>query len=178
MPQDEKQNKNITSHKLVIESRDSDFFEKQQEQPMGNPVRVKNKKNLIIVVLAVTLLTAAGAAAYFYNQIGEEPQAKQQEELDTLLARVGQLLVLPEGEQPTIATVSDVNLLRDQPFFARAKNGYRVLIYTNARKAILYDPVAHKIVEIAPLNLGTNEGEAEPILAPAAEPVLEPSEEQ
>ena len=68
--------------------------------------------------------------------------------------RVGKLIVLPEGEQPTVATVSDAESLREQPFFAQAKNGYKVLIYTNARKAILYDPLSNKIVDVAPLNIG------------------------
>ena len=40
-------------------------------------------------------------------------------------------------------------------FFSKAKVGDKVIIYTNARKAILYDPVAGKIVEVAPVNIGT-----------------------
>jgi len=81
-------------------------------------------------------------------------QLAAQEEAKELVAKVSELIFLPEDELPTIATVSDIESLEDQPFFDRAKNGYKVLIYTSARKAILYDPVENKIVEVAPLNIG------------------------
>ena len=63
-------------------------------------------------------------------------------------------MILPTGETPTIATVTDLAPLKNQPFFANARVGYKVIIYTNAKRAILYDPVSDKIVETAPLNLG------------------------
>ena len=85
-------------------------------------------------------------------------------EAEELIAKVSKLIVLPEGELPTIATVSDPEKVKSQPFFARAKKGDKVLIFANARRAILYDPVADKIVEVAPINLGS------PIPAPSATP--------
>ena len=59
---------------------------------------------------------------------------------------------LTHCETPTIATVSDPEALKNQAFFVDAKKGYKVLIYSNAKKAFLYDPSADKIVNIAPLN--------------------------
>lgn len=70
-----------------------------------------------------------------------------------LIAEVGKLIMLPEGENPTIATVTDPQKLQDQVFFANAKQGHRVLIYTRAQKAYLYDPVAKRLVEVAPLTV-------------------------
>ena len=67
---------------------------------------------------------------------------------------VGQLLVLPAGETPTIATVANLDQIKNQPFFANAKVGDKVLIYSKSQKAILYDPSINKIIEIAPLDLG------------------------
>lgn len=107
-------------------------------------------------------LSAAGAAAYFYTQVQDfkrNPQAVAQKEAQELIERVSRLIVLPEGETPTIATVTDPEALKDQPFFAKAKKGDKVLLYTNARKAILYDPVAGKILEVAPVNIGTPQPE-------------------
>ena len=51
-----------------------------------------------------------------------------------------------------MATVSDPEKLKDQPFFAKAQKGDKVLIYSNSQKAILYSPTEDKIVEVAPIN--------------------------
>lgn len=107
--------------------------------------------------LLVIAVASLGAAYYFYGQaktLKENPQKIAQSEVAAVITQVGSLIVLPEGESPTVATVSDAERLRGQPFFANAKNGDRVLIYTTARKAILYNPEQNKIVEVAPLNIG------------------------
>ena len=84
----------------------------------------------------------------------QNPQMLAQEENKALVAKVGQLIVLPEGEEPTVATVNEPEKLKDQPFFANAKQGDKVLIYTKAKKAILYRTAENKIVEVAPVNIG------------------------
>ena len=110
-----------------------------------------------VQILVVAVLVAGGSSYYFYNEVAalkQDPNKTAREETERLVAQVGKLIVLPEGEAPTVATVSDPEKLKDQPFFARAKKGDRVLIYTNARKAILYDVEDNKIVEVAPINIG------------------------
>jgi len=74
-------------------------------------------------------------------------------EVDQIVKEVGNLMVLPKDETPTIATITDVEKLKGQAFYEKAKNGDKVLIYMKAKKAILYDPIAKKIVDIAPVNL-------------------------
>lgn len=127
--------------------------------PVGAGKIISRIKSFLPLGLVTVL--ALLAASYYYNEASRlraNPQAKAQNEVAQVVARVGELIVLPEGEDPTVATVTDPERLRDQPFFAKAKTGDRVLIYTNARKAILYDPVQHRILEVAPLNIG-NEGQ-------------------
>jgi|SRR3989344_6274044 len=114
-------------------------------------------RSYLVSFLFVVVIVASGAAYYFYNQasgLKNDPNKTAREETEKLVAQVGKLIVLPEGEVPTIATVSDPEKLKDQPFFTRAKTGHKVLIYTNARKALLYDPENHKIIEVAPINIG------------------------
>ena len=112
---------------------------------------------LLNVVLLVLFAGAAGGAFYFYNQFNElkmNPQKIAQAETDALLREIGKIIVLPQGEQPVVATVSDPAALAAQPFFQNAKKGDKVLIYTDSKKAILYDPVAKRIIEVAPVNVG------------------------
>ena len=113
----------------------------------------------VVAILAVLAIAGAGSGYYFFNQyqtLKQNPQAITDKENTALVAKLGLLIELPTNEQPTIATVADPSKLKDQPFFANAKTGDRVFIYTNAKKAILYDEAANKIVEVAPINIGAN----------------------
>jgi hypothetical protein len=128
-----------------------------EARSMDNLKKLFAGKNLAFLLLLVLLVASIGSAVYFYSQftqLKQDPQKTVREETQKLLERVGALMVLPEGEQPTIATVNDAEKLRSQPFFANAKNGYKVFIYANAKKAILFDPANNKIVEVAPVNIG------------------------
>lgn len=111
----------------------------------------------IVVAFGIVLLFAIGGAVYFYMQYQQSEsllsKSAQSDNQQTLISEVGKLIDLPTGEQPTVATVSDVIKLRSQSFFAHAQNGDKVLIYTKAQEAILYDPFANKIVEVGPVNL-------------------------
>ncbi len=114
-----------------------------------------------LVVALVVVAGGSGATAYYYynqtNELKTNPQKATQEESKAVIDKVSVLMVLPTDEQPTIATVADPEKLKGQAFFANAHVGDKVLIYTNARKAILYDMVANKIIEVAPLSIGTGE---------------------
>ena len=123
-----------------------------------------NSKFILPASIAVIVLIVLGTGGYFLyqktqNQTSTNPQQSAQEEIKKLVAEVGNLIALPEGEDPTVATVSDVDKLKNQPFFAKAKNGDKVLIYTQSRKAYLYDPSSKKIIEVAPLNIGSPSAE-------------------
>ena len=107
----------------------------------------------VVLILVIAFLIASGSAIYFYIQFGGF-KSNPREEIEKVVERVGRHIVLPEGETPTVATVTDPEKLKDQVFFQKAKAGDKVLIYTNAKKAILYDPELDKIIEFAPLNIG------------------------
>lgn len=126
------------------------------------------QRNLLIAGV-VLLAIAAVPSFFFYSKYQKaqdalkNPQKAVQEETKALVAKVGQLIELPSGEEPTVATIQDKNKLKDQPFFAKAENGDKVLIYTKAQKAILYRPSINKIIEFAPINLGANSSAAQSV---------------
>lgn len=126
-----------------------------------------SRTTLIIIALIVLV---AGFSAWQYSQNlalkKELGQLKgdggaSDAEIRELVSKVGALIELPEGDEPTIATVTDPQKLTDQAFFATAKTGDKVLIYANAKKAILYRPSENKIIEVAPVNIGGATAEAE-----------------
>lgn len=97
---------------------------------------------------------SGGIGYYFYAKAHSDPQKVAQAEVKSLLAQISKLMVLPDNEQPIVATVADPTKLKDQPFFANAKKGDKVLIFNASRKAVLFDPVGNKIVNVAPLTIG------------------------
>lgn len=115
---------------------------------------MKNKLVTSLVIALVLMVGAAGYLGYEFYKLKQDPQKIAQQEVKSVVAKVGKLIVLPEGEDPTLATVSTPEKLKDQPFFVNAKAGDKVLIYTRAKKAVLYNPESNRIVEVAPLNIG------------------------
>lgn len=111
-----------------------------------------------IVVLAL----AAFVVSYLHNrsQLNQlsksdnSPQSNQQ-----VINEVGKIAKLPEGETPTVATVNGVEKLKNQVFFENAQDGDKVLIYTQAKTAVLYRPSIKKIIAFAPVNASTTTGD-------------------
>jgi len=133
-------------------------------------IKLPSKKILISLIAILLIAAAVAPSYYFYNQyqksqqLLKNPTEAAKEEVNALVAKVGQLLELPQGEEPTVATVSDKNKLKDQAFFAKSENGDKVLIYTNAKKAILYRPSTNKVIDVAPVNIGSsNQSQAQPL---------------
>lgn len=115
-----------------------------------------SKRNLLIVSLAGVAVILIITNIFFYQKLralNHNPQAETQAQTQELIGEVGKLMVLPT-EAPTIATVSDPEKLKGQPFFEKAQIGDKVLIYAAARKAVLYSPSQKKIIEVAPLIIG------------------------
>lgn len=112
-----------------------------------------------VIVLLLLIILAGGVYIYMKReQKSETPDQVAQDEITSVIQSVGKLIVLPQDEVPTLATVADPQKLQGQTFFAAATKGDKVLIYTKAKKAILYNPTKNIIVEVAPLNLGQTDG--------------------
>ena len=121
------------------------------------------KKSIFGFILLVIVGGSLATSAYFYKQyekIKKNPNLVAQEEVKSLVAQVGQLMVLPTDEVPSIATVVDKDKLKDQAFFKNTAKDDKILIYTKAKKAILYRPSTHKIIEFAPLAIGDNQSQS------------------
>jgi hypothetical protein len=112
-------------------------------------------------IVGLILIALIGWLAYGYittkNQLEQAKNApssgSQSQQLEN---KVSLLVDLPQGETPTIATVNDASKLKNQAFFANAKDGDKVLIYSKAGKAVLYRPSTNRIIEYSTVNLGNS----------------------
>jgi hypothetical protein len=68
-----------------------------------------------------------------------------------IIAAVGKIMLLPNDETPTLAKVSDPSVLQSQAFFKNAAVGDIVLMYSKSSRAIIYDPMQNKIIEVGPI---------------------------
>jgi len=104
-------------------------------------------------------LVALGVSAYSleerYEKLKADPLKCSQVSKNDAIQEVAQLIDLPQNQVPTVATVNDTTKLQYQPFFKKAAIGDKVLIFTEARKAVLYDPVHKTIKDIAPIYFGS-----------------------
>lgn len=117
-----------------------------------------SRKLLFRLVTVVLILALAGAAGYYYKKYNDlknsTPDKIQQAQTDAYIKAVGKLYSLPKNEKPDVATVKDKEALKKQyPFFDQAENGDVVLIYKDAKLAILYRPSTKQLVKVGPVNI-------------------------
>ncbi len=117
-------------------------------------------KHGMLLSQALLLLIMTGIAGYFYYQYRETPEVAGKREIASLVKKVGAMIELPEDEEPTLATVTNKERLDDQPFFRRAQNGDKILIYQASGRAVLYRPSVGKIIDVTTVNI---EQEAAPV---------------
>lgn len=119
----------------------------------------------ILLFILVILIAAGGYAGayYFYNKYNQakivldNPEVASQNEVKEITGKLGKIYALPEGEEPTVATVLDKEKLKDQAFFAKAENGDKVVIFTKSQIAILFRVSEGKIINVAPVSLQENQ---------------------
>lgn len=79
-------------------------------------------------------------------------KAEEAKVLQEVLGKVSKLLILPKGEEPVMATITDAAaLIKEQLFYAGSQNGDIVLMYQKALKAIIYSPERNMIVNVGPI---------------------------
>lgn len=115
------------------------------------------KKSVIISFIILILLAVGGSGAGIYYYFQYQTLVRRTNDpnivVKELIAKVSKLMELPTGEQPTVATVTNPDLIKSQPFFAKAKKGNRVILYPTARLAILFDEQTNKIVNFGSINV-------------------------
>lgn len=137
------------------------------------------RQSALLIVFVISAIIAGDIVYFFEYQKSQEKLkvlGSQQEGAKTEDARltdaIGRLMVLPHGESPTIATVTDKDRLKTQPFFAQAENGDKVLIYSKAKKAILFRPSINKIIDVTSIAIASPSAQASPSATPTSRPTF------
>lgn len=116
-------------------------------------ILIKKQKVINTVILIVATVSLLFGFYFYYklHNIEKNSRINNQQEASDVMNKVSRLYLIPEDEDPTIATVSDPSILKNQSFFTLAEKGDKVIIFTRSGKAILYRPSIDKIIETAPI---------------------------
>ena len=152
-------------HKLKPSFRDENEPAAQASQVPPRPPAKKPSffygRRWAMIVIAI-LVVGVGFLAYGYihtkNQLNaaKNPAVAGKTEIAQIENQINKVVAVP-NETPTLATVSDAQKLQAQIFFKNAQNGDKVLIFPHAGTALLYRPSTKKVIEYAPVNLGSNQ---------------------
>ena len=86
------------------------------------------------------------------GQIDTSQLSSQITELTTIKAAVAEHILLPTDEEPVLATITEKDKITSQ-FLSKSENGDKVLLYSNAQRAIIYRPSLNKLIDVGPLNI-------------------------
>lgn len=121
----------------------------------------KYPRHIAIVVVLIVGTTLIGGTIIKMQQPKKDVKAittknNQQETIPVdpkskVIEAVNKRITLPTNEVPVLATVEDVEKLRDQDFFKEARNGDKILMYRSNKKAYLYRPETDEVLVQAPL---------------------------
>jgi hypothetical protein len=114
---------------------------------------MKRGIKIFFVILAVAALGGAAYKLVSFKEVQRKGFSTSLSKNDVgLVTEIQKQIELPNDEVPTMATVTDLDSLKDKAFFQKAQLGDRVLVYTKYNKAILYRENSGQIIEFGPLN--------------------------
>src|SRR4029079_4024426 len=113
---------------------------------MGSLQTMKKLKFSPIYFLIIGIaLTLVGIGVLIYtkqveksNEFKTVNDPKKAREVAKDLVEIVSKIYILQNELPTIATVTDTNILPDNTFFQKAKVGDKILVFSLAHKAIIY----------------------------------------
>ena len=138
-----------------------------------DPVTLSRTIFGLIIAICLTLT----ASTYYYYQMYHNqlkaaallPKVLSATEIrnpQSVLDAVSRIVYISPNEPVKTATVADKYQLPQDPFFAQAEDGDKIIILTDKQKAILYRPSINKVIDISSVELDA------PTSAPTAEPTV------
>lgn len=151
----------------------------QQSAPESRPQK-KQTSSTMIPLIAAGVLVVLVALGFILG--GSADVAKDGKIDDTeaaqILTEMQTLIQLPQ-EKPVMALVTNADtLIKEQTFYQGVSNGDVLVIFPQARKAVLYSLKKKMLINVGPVNLGETAKEVTPkdqtTLTPASTPTATP----
>lgn len=117
---------------------------------------MKGTSKLLSAVIVVVIVGVGGWIAWNTQSetgLGSiSPDTKLSDaQVNYLVGRISQFMVVPQGEEPSITVLGDIQeLAADQSFYQDAKDGDLLVVFSN--RAIIYDPVSDKLVTVSSID--------------------------
>ncbi len=110
-------------------------------------IKQKNKPRVskLTIILAVVTLLAIGAGGYFYIQY--QSATNERSANAKIVERIAQSVELPD-ETPVFITVVEKEKLSNKQLAAKVDNGDVMLIFSKAKRLIIYRPSIAKVADI------------------------------
>lgn len=102
---------------------------------------------LAAVAIAITYILIMGII--YKNQMASKKKAVEKEEQQTV-NKIAKLLRLP-NEKPIFTTVYNEKDFENNNLFRVVKKGDKILLYINAKQAIIYRPSTNQVIEVLPV---------------------------
>lgn len=119
---------------------------KPASEPKQKLKKPKKRRRLQVAWLAAgvaVLLVAVGVSALI--RWGSQPASSTAVLPAKTAQTVEEMAAIESDEQPVVLTVTDKTKVQ-QEFLSRAENGDQVMLYYQARKAVLYRPSENKVI--------------------------------
>lgn len=110
----------------------------------------------LVIVVAIVFVVVAIAAIFFAGQFfATQSNSKTADDAtkDRILGKVESLYMVPEGT-PTIALVQNKSQLNGQAFYSNVENGDYLVVYDQAKLALIYREAVNKLINVAPIAVG------------------------
>lgn len=160
-----KPKKDSVKNQEVIENLSEDISntdtdaDTKAEKKGGKSMKKETKRTITLVIFIVIFVGIIFGIFVlvrgFSSPSPENPQEDQlaiQKEIENVIEKIGNHLILPEGETPTMATVVDAaTLIAEQPFYRGTIDGDKVLIYVKNQQAVIYSPSRDIVVNVGPV---------------------------
>ena len=135
-------------------------------QAEGAPKKKSKAKSMVFTIVIVLLLGVIGTIEYKRQIIQKQFQKfvlqsdqvelgdpeENQEAADKIVRDLRKIIDISEETEPTVATIVDIEALRERnSFYSKAENGDHLVV--TPERAILYSSKKKKIIDVVPVQL-------------------------